>query len=155
VFLARVTRGRTRRENYQCLSHLECEIKQYKSKDIILIVWTSIGTLDIYLQNGIVFMNDFLWIYSMSILTYLYVETTAYKFRIYSMITMNELAKWNHRTGCCCFVKLIYCYQDFWWQLLLVLSLTIELKIPIGIPIRIEKGQKNSYRKSYTNWNFL
>jgi hypothetical protein len=47
----------------------------------------------IYLQNGIVFMNDFLSIYSMSILTYLYVETTAYKFRIYSMITMKELAK--------------------------------------------------------------
>jgi hypothetical protein len=38
------------------------------SKDIIiLIVWTSIGTLGIYLQNGIVFMNDFLsirvWVY--------------------------------------------------------------------------------------------
>ena len=43
------------------------------------------------LTNGIVFMNDFLSIYS--ILTYLYVETTAYKFRIYSMITMKELAK--------------------------------------------------------------
>ena len=67
----------------------------------------------IYLQNGIVFMNDFLSIYSMSILTYLYVETTAYKFRIYSMITMKELAKLNHRTRCCCFVKLIYCCQDF------------------------------------------
>jgi hypothetical protein len=64
----------------------------YKSKDIlILIVWTSIGTLGIYLQNGIVFRNDFL---SMSISTYslyMYVETTAYKFRIYSMIlTMKE-----------------------------------------------------------------
>ena len=48
------------------------------------------------IQNGIVFMNDFLSIYSMSILTYLYqlyVETTAYKFRIYSMITVKELAK--------------------------------------------------------------
>ena len=113
MFFARITRGHTRRENYQCLSDLECEIKQYKSKDIILIVWTSIGTLDIYLQNGIVFMNDFLSIYSMSILTYLYVETTAYKFRIYSMITMKELAKWNHRTRCRCFVKLTYCCQDF------------------------------------------
>jgi hypothetical protein len=49
-------------------------IKQYKSKDIILIVWKMIGTLGIYLQNGMVFMNDFLSIYSMSIL---YVETTA------------------------------------------------------------------------------
>jgi hypothetical protein len=57
-----------------CLSDLECEIKQYKSKDIILIVWKIIGTLGIYLQNGMVFMNDFLSIYSMSIL---YVETTA------------------------------------------------------------------------------
>jgi hypothetical protein len=28
-------------------------------------------------------------------------------------ITMNELAKWNHRTRCCCFVKLVYCRQDF------------------------------------------
>jgi hypothetical protein len=37
-FFARITRGHTRRENYQCLSNLECEIKQYKSKDIILIV---------------------------------------------------------------------------------------------------------------------
>jgi hypothetical protein len=46
-------------------------------------------------------MNDFLSIYNMSILTYLFVETTAYKFRIYSMITMKELA------------KLIYCCQDF------------------------------------------
>jgi sensor histidine kinase YesM len=47
-------------------------------------------------------MNDFLSIYSMSILTYLYVETTAYKFRIYFIIlTMKELA------------KLIYCCQDF------------------------------------------
>jgi hypothetical protein len=45
-----------------------------------------IGTLDIYLQIGIVFMNDFLSIYSMSILTYMYVETKAYKLRIYSMI---------------------------------------------------------------------
>ena len=88
-FFARITREHTRRENYQCLSDLECEIKQYKSKDIIiLIVWTSIGTLGIYLQNGIVFMNDFLSIYS--ILTYLYVETTAYKFLIYSMITMRH-----------------------------------------------------------------
>jgi hypothetical protein len=26
----------------------------------------------------------------------------------YSMITMKELAKWNHRTRCRCFVKLIY-----------------------------------------------
>ena len=48
------------------------------------------------IQNGIVFMNDFLSIYSMSILTYLYkivCGTTAYKFSIYSMITMKELAK--------------------------------------------------------------
>jgi hypothetical protein len=66
-FFARITRGHTRRENYQCLSDLECEIKQYKSKDIILIVWKSIGTLGIYLQNGMVFMNDFLSIYSMNI----------------------------------------------------------------------------------------
>jgi hypothetical protein len=52
--------------------------EQYKSKDIIiLIVWTSIGTLGMYLQDGLVFMNDFLSIDSMSILTYLYVETTA------------------------------------------------------------------------------
>jgi hypothetical protein len=107
-FFARIMRGHTRRENYQCLSDLECEIKQYKSKDIIiLIVWTSNGTLGIYLQNGMVFMNDFLSIYSMSILTYLYVETTAYKFRIYFIIlTMKELAKWNHRTRCRCFVNL-------------------------------------------------
>jgi hypothetical protein len=55
-------------------------------------------------------MNDFLSIYSMSIL---YVETTAYKFRIYSMITMKELAKWNHRTRCRRFLKLVYCCQDF------------------------------------------
>jgi hypothetical protein len=48
-------------------------------------------------------MNDFLSIYSMSIL---YVETMAYKFRIYSMMTMKELAKLNHRTRCRCFVNL-------------------------------------------------
>jgi hypothetical protein len=52
------------------LSDLECEIKQYKTKDIILIVWKIIGTLGIYLQNGMVFMNDFLlistvWVYCM------------------------------------------------------------------------------------------
>ena len=38
VFFARIRRGHTRRENYQCLSDLKCEIKQYKSKDKILIV---------------------------------------------------------------------------------------------------------------------
>jgi hypothetical protein len=67
AWTSRITRGHTRRENYQCLSDLECEIKQYKSKDIILIVWKIIGTLGIYLQNGMVFMNDFLSIYSTSI----------------------------------------------------------------------------------------
>ena len=41
--------------------------KQYKSKDIILIGCKSIGTLGIYLQNRMVFMNDFLSIYSTSI----------------------------------------------------------------------------------------
>jgi hypothetical protein len=48
--------------------------------------------LGIYLQNGMVFMNDFLSIYNMSIL---YVETTAsfIFMAIYSMITMKELAK--------------------------------------------------------------
>jgi hypothetical protein len=81
------TRKHTRRENYQCLSDLECEIKQYKSKDIILlIVWTSIGTLGIYLKNGIVFMNDFLSIYSMSILTYLYVMSLIWKRRRTSFV---------------------------------------------------------------------
>jgi hypothetical protein len=75
-FFARITRGHTRRENYQCLSVLECEIKQYKSKDIILIVLKIIATLGIYLQNGMVFMNDFLSICSMYC-SILFVETTA------------------------------------------------------------------------------
>jgi hypothetical protein len=68
-FFARIRRGHTRRDNYQCLSDLECEIKKYKCKDIILIVWKSIGTLGIYLQNGMVFWMTFyrstIWVYCM------------------------------------------------------------------------------------------